>query len=550
MKKLLLGAAISAALFGGAAQAAITLNAGKVVVEPANTYEIYLSGASAALDYIEQLAISTSVIAADRMCDSTAPIFKFKDNGGGKDQNAYACTLNPLNPQLVGLAAGKTNLVIYKRSVGGSALGVTPIIDDAKGASTASIAFLNVDPAVCTVPTPTPAAGVLSTSTCTYSATTVGQFQNHKPDFGISDVDPVQFSGANTPSGFAPVTSSDVNFLNVESAGGQVFGIGATLKLRNALQEAQFATTSTCNPTNAGYTTGLVGTAESAACQPNMTRDQIASIISGKLDSWKDLKIGTSDLYTATSTANKPGSANARVHICTRTNGSGTKAQLGINFLNYPCSTVATAPTADTGSTTTAGVYSFLTEVVAKTQVHALSSSGTVSECLGEMNSGTNTVGTAFPNPYTSARWAIGVQGLEKNAGLTENWRFVKIDGVAPTLENVAKGKYHDWAELTFQYSKTHVWDTSEDLIVKEFIKAAGNPSVMVSLNAANKQTFGDSGYLASPKNFPADVNGNFVSTYPVNPYSHATASEAVNNCRIPTAYDLTTNPASGVQLQ
>jgi hypothetical protein len=531
MKKLMLGAAVSAALFGGAAQAAITLDgAGKVVVTPANTYEIYLSGASAALDYIEHLATSTSVIAADRMCDGTQPIYKFKDNGSGKDQDAYYCTLNPLNPQLVGLAGAKTELLIYKRSKGGSAFGVNPVIDDAKGAATASIAFLNVNPSVCTAPVLTVG---LNVSTCTYSETTAGQFQLHKPDFGISDVDPSQFILNNVPTGFSPVASSDVNLLNVESAGGQVFGIGATLKLRNALQEAQFGA-------------ACVGS-ETEACMPSLTRDQVASIFTGKLDSWKDLKIGAGNLFDATTAPNRAG--HERVHICTRTNGSGTKAQLGINFLNYPCSSAATS----FSSATSAAAQSAAGETNLKAaQIHDMSSAGTLSECLIELDTAVNTVGTGFNNVFTTggARWAVGVQGLEKNASRGESWRFVKIDGIAPTLANVAKGKYHDWAELTFQYSKTHVWDTSEDLIVKEFIKAAGNPNVIVSLNATNAHSFGDSGYLASPKNFAADVNGNFVSSYPVNPYSHATTAQAVNNCRIPAAYDLTTNPLSGVQLQ
>ncbi|MBD9355736.1 type 2 periplasmic-binding domain-containing protein [Methylomonas albis] len=527
MKKLILGAAVSAALLAGTAQAAITLDgAGKVVVTPADTYEIYLSGASAALDYIEHLATSTSVIAADRMCDSTQPIYKFKDNGGGKDQNAYYCTLNPLNPQLVGLAGGKANLLIYKRSVGGSAKGVAPLIDDAKGNNAAAhVEFLNVDPSVCTAPTGT---GLL-TSTCTYSPTTAGQFKSEIPDFGISDVDPEQFRGVNT-SGTA-VNPSDVGLLNVESAGGQVFGIGATLKLRNALQEAQFGVGNAC-----------VG-AESEACMPSLTRDQVASIMTGKLDSWKDLKVGASDLYTLASAAYKPGNANARVHICTRTDGSGTKAQMGINFLNYPCATAATAPKADTGT---------LGEVIASAQVHAMSSAGNLSECLRELDAGVNTIGTGFNNTYTTggARWAIGLQGLEKNANQAEDWRFIKIDGIAPTLENVAKGKYHDWAELTFQYSKTHVWDLSEDLIVKEFIKAASNPNVIVSLNQTNIHPFGDSGFLASPKNFTPTANGTFASSYPVNPYSHATTSQGVNNCRIPAAYDLPNATNAGIQLQ
>lgn len=528
MKKLVLGVAVSAALFGGMAQAAVTLDgAGKVVVTPADTYEIYLSGASAALDYIEKLSTSTTVTPTERMCDSLQPVYKFKDNGSGKDQDAYLCGLNPLNPQLVGLAGGKTNLMIYKRSLGGSAMGVSPIIDDAKGAATASIAFLNVDPSICSVPSPAPAAGVLSTSTCTYSEATAGQFQMKKPDFGISDVDPEQFRGVNTPAGFSAVNPSDIGLMNVDSAGGQVFGIGATLKLRNALQEATFGVGNAC-----------VGS-ETEPCMPSLTRDQVASIFSGKLDSWKDLKIGATDVYTASSAAYKPtGFTGHRLHICTRTNGSGTKAQLGVNFLNYPCSSAATAPVGDTGTTG---------EAIGVAQVHALSSSGNLSECLRELDGGVNTVGTAFNNTY-GTRWALGVQGLEKNASRSEAWRFIKIDGVAPTLENVAKGKYHDWAELTFQYSKTHAFDAGEKAIVDEFIKAASNPAVLVELNSGNVHSFGDSGYLASPKNYTPEANGNFASTYPVNPFSHATTAQGVNNCRVPAAYDLGTT--RGIQFK
>jgi len=527
MKNVVLGAAVAAALFGGAAQADVTLDGnGKVVVTPANTYEIYLSGASAALDYIEHLSTSTTVAAAERMCDSTKPVFKFKDNGSGKDQDAYLCTLNPLNPQLVGLAGGKSNLMIYKRSKGGSAYGVSPIIAEAKGGS-AAIEFLNVDPSICSVPSPAPAAGVLSTSTCAYSESTVGQYQTKVPDFGISDVDPEQFRGANTPSGFSGVSASDVNFLNVESAGGQVFGIGATLKFRNALQEAQFGVGDAC-----------VGS-ETEACMPNLTRDQIASIMTGKIDSWQDLKIGTSNVFANASAAYKPsGFTGHRVHICTRTDGSGTKAQMGINFLNYPCASAATAPKA--GNTS-------VPEVVAETKVHAMSSSGTVSECMGELDSGSNTIGSAFNNTY-GIRWAIGIQGMEKNASRSEDWRFVKIDGIAPTLENVAKGKYHDWAELTFQYNKTHAFDAGEKAIVDEFIKAASNPAVIVTLNATNNHSFGQSGYLASPKNYTPDTNGVFAASYPVNPYSHATSSQSVNNCRVPAVYDL--GASRGIQLQ
>ena len=187
MKKLILGAAVSTALLGGAAQAAITVDSNGIpVINAATTYEIFLSGSSAAQPFIESLLTSSKVPAANRICDSAQLIYKFSDTATlGKDQNAYLCVLNTANPALKGLAAGKTNLLIYKRNNGGSAQGVSPVIADA------AIDFLKVDAAEnCSVV----AAGTAGTSftklNCTYTAGNVAVSNPQKPDFGISDVDP------------------------------------------------------------------------------------------------------------------------------------------------------------------------------------------------------------------------------------------------------------------------------------------------------------------------------------------------------------------------
>ncbi len=536
MKKLLKSAAVSVAMLGGGvAQAAISLDAnGKVLVTPANTYEIYLSGASAVVGFIENLITNNAVIDADQVCNPAAPIYKFQDNGNGTDQNAYYCSINPTNPQLVGLAAGKTELLIYKRSVGGSALGVAPIIADAKAPanpSAGAVEFLNVsNPALCTAP---PAAGALRVSTCTYSPTTAGQFQLKKPDFGVSDVDPEQFRGLNTPAGFAAVNPADVNLLTVRSAFGQAFGIAATLKLRNAMQSVLIAQ---------GALPGCAAGSEAPECMPSLTRDQVASIFVGDLDNWTDVKIGANNLFALAPAALQPG--NSRIHLCTRAPGSGTLATNSINFLNYPCSSAASSPKADTGA---------LPEGLAQTQVHAMSSSGNVDVCLRELDAGNDTIGTGFNNTYTAGanphRWALGIQGLERNATRTSDWRFIKIDGIEPSIANVATGKYHDWSESTFQFANNHVFDQSENLIVNEIIKAASNPLVVASLNAPLTHSFGTGAYLSDPSNFPANANGQFVAANPVNPYSHATTTLGVNNCRVPTAYDLS-NAANGIQLQ
>lgn len=538
MKKLVLSMAVSSALISGAALADITLDgSGKVVVTPADTYEIYLSGASAALDYVEQLATNLNVPVAERLCDSGKPVYKFKDQITGKEQDAYYCTLNPNNPQLVGLAGGKTNVLLYKRSEDGSAQGVSPIIADAKGQANAAITYLNIDPSICTVPA---LSGGLLTSTCTYNKTVAGQFQTHISDFGISDVDPEQFRGVNTPDGFAPVVSSDVGLLNVESAAGFSFGIGTTLKLRNALQAAQFPVSSVCHPSNAGYTAGFNGTAESQACMPTLTRDIVAGIATSKLDSWNDLRIGANKLFDNAPAAFKPG--NQRVHFCTRVNGSGTKAQFTVNYLNYPCAESATPPSPGNKATL---------EVLPQTKINDMSTSGGVSECMTELDTMVNNVGSAFNNTYTSGngRWAIGIQATEKNANQAESWRFVKMNGVAPTVHNVANGSYLNWVELTFQTAKNHVYDAGEKAIVDEFIKAAGNPVVLAKLNEKFLHSWGQGGYLASPKNYTPDPNGLINVANPINPMSHATAAAGLNNCRIPTAYNLNVPVGSGIQL-
>ena len=524
MKKLILGAAVSTALFGGAAQAAITVDGNGIpVINAATTYEIFLSGSSAAGPFIDSLLTSSKVPAANRICDSSQLVYKYSDTAtGGKDQKAYLCVLNTANPALTGLAGNKTNLLVYKRDNGGSAQGVAPVVADT------AIDFLKVDtPANCAKVSDGVAGVSFTKINCNYTSGDVTLSNPKKPDFGISDVDPVQFQGDNTPSGFAPVTATDVSKLTVKAAASQVFGIAVSTKLRNAMQEAQFGKTNAC-----------VGK-ETAACMPSLNSAQIASIFTGKLNSWKQLKLGfASDLFTNASAANK--AANDRLHICRRTSGSGTQAQLGIKFMGYPCNTVAKQGAVDTGA---------LPETIAKAQVHAMSSSGTMSECLSELNSASNTVGTSFNNTFTDgARWAIGIQGTEQNANLASDWRFIKIDGVEPTLDKVVRGQYKDWVELTYQYNNAHAFDTSEKAIIDEFIKESGNPVVMGATNLAAVHTWGQSGFLAAPQFFAAPLSGIIALDKPANPFSHGTTDAATNNCRMPAIY----NPGTtgGIQLK
>ncbi|KJV07049.1 hypothetical protein [Methylocucumis oryzae] len=167
MKKLLLGAAVTAAMIGGNAQAAITVDSNGIpVINTATTYEVYLSGASAMAGFVEQLLLNSSIPAANRICDSAKLIYKFQDTAtAGRDYKAYLCELNTKNSALSGLAASKPNLLLYKRDNGGSAQGVAPVIAEA------AIDFLKVDTAAnCTKVSDGTAGSVFTRINCTFTA--------------------------------------------------------------------------------------------------------------------------------------------------------------------------------------------------------------------------------------------------------------------------------------------------------------------------------------------------------------------------------------------
>lgn len=523
MKKQLLGAAVTAVLMAGNAQAALPTFA-------ADTTVVYLSGASASLDYIKNLITNSNVPAADRICDSSQEIWTFNDLAdNGKTQAAFYCAKASTNTKL---ANAGSHLLIYKRSEGGSAMGVNPLV------ANESMTFLNV------TSNPTCAqVGTTTTAKCEYDSTLATKSTTAIADFGMSDVDPIQFTGENTPDGFAAITSADLDALTVKGASVVAFGEPVTLQLYKALQAAQLATGQIPATTKAvlahdsvavGDTvTCAVGNVKDEGCMPNLTSAQIATIHSGGWSNWNSLKVGStglglSDWISANNPSLSPAASD--IHVCRRVNGSGTQAQHNLVFLNYPCAAASSATLAAHDLGTAEGDGFPL--------VHEMSTSGGVSECLDELNTGTTT-GTVFDNSsfVGGVRWAVGIQSMEKKSA---NFEFVKVDGVAPTLAHIVDGSYKDWVENTFQYNTTRYGSLSaaKKAVVDAVIFSAGLPEVMSSLNGGFTHGFGNGSFLAVPSLFTPEANGAFNSGRPVSPYSRATANAAVENCRVPTIYN------------
>jgi len=529
MKHTKIAVAVAAMTFAGSASA--------FAPGTAHSLNLYLSGASA-----QDKSIAALV---EGLCttDATgAPIFDKFVNSGKTKYTAWSCTLDHLKvgaatvngATSAGMLADRT-VLIQKRSKGGSGIGVDPV------ANSKLVDFMPITAANCPVDVP---GG--HTYTCT---TASGDLQ--VPSFGVSDVNPAMFVGKNTPAGFTAVAAADVAKLDVTSAAALVFGVPVTTELRDALQVAQVSQGILPVGCDAGLdgapikdaTGKIIGrtapTRETEACMPTLSSNQVASIMSGKIKTWNQFYINGTALPSVAGVTVPGGTITAgdlKVQICRRVEGSGTQAQNNMVFLRYPCTSAAAFPAVPSRAGNRNGPVVYLN-----------SGSGDVNKCLDDFNNGSNTGkksdGT-FNNAGLIHRWAIGLQALEKNANLKFGYRFVKVDGAAPTLVNAANGTYKDWVEQTYQWRKTLGTAADSDLtgqdvdaknIVYAIAAKAATPAFLGALDASKfDHTFGRSGFLAAATHFTPSATGQLDLLNPVMPYTHAPAGSALDNCRIP----------------
>ncbi|HEB56766.1 MAG TPA: hypothetical protein ENI98_10800 [Gammaproteobacteria bacterium] len=506
------------------AVSAVLLSGSALAISPTTTpdIEIFMSGATAQDKAIA--ALFENICVTDASGNPT-DLDIFKDNANavkpGKAHTAYFCTLD--NAKVPGLSITAPKVLFHKRSKGGSAQGVNPVIDEV------AIDAMNINNSNCLAP-----AGTDNFWRCDitkYQAdgvTPTGNLIAVVSDAGVSDVNPEMFVGANTPAGNAPVNAADVgNKMVVRAAAALVFGVPVTTSLRDALQEAQFPGNTTCTTYDATITDPLLQPRESEACMPSLSKRQVASLISGKIQNWSAFKVNGVSLTDPSVVSSIP--ASTKVTYCRRVNGSGTQAQMNAKFLNYPCTAGALTPAAEPGNP-------FIGPVVAEN-----SGSGDVTLCLNDFNNGVNDSGK---NAGLTTAWALGVQSTEKNAKLKDDFRFVKIDGVAPTLENAATGKYDDWVEQTFQWRiPSFNGPTGDKLTILEAIASqASEPTTIATvLNTKFKHSWGQAGYMAVSTNFAPTANGVLDVTAPVIPYTHAPAGK-LDNCVVPVVNDIYQN--------
>ncbi|MDD2722624.1 MAG: hypothetical protein PHH59_01200 [Methylovulum sp.] len=328
-----------------------------------------------------------------------------------------------------------------------------------------------------------------------------------------------------------PTTGS--NPFTIIPTGGLVYGVAVTLDLYKVLQAAQKRAGSLPSSTVIGN--------YSEAGMPNLNRFMVASLLSGKIGAWDQIKIvdktdgnkvkslldpgilasaGVVAPYKESTT----GKNLTPVALGLRNNGAATSVIAYSVFMNYPGTKNAFKPASKTADN---AVDEDAALPIVKQPI-IVSDTGTL---LKDWQNGTNVLGfnNVLDGLKPAKRWGIALNTGDRNNAVTaagtggDPWRYIKIDGYAPTLENVAAGTYTYWAEGVVLYRTNKASDPKWALrtkVLKTLADNLGSPVIIGPVTTT--QAWGKTGAFATtadPRGFKASLP--FNPANPVVPFTH-----------------------------
>lgn len=371
------------------------------------------------------------------------------------------------------------------------------------------------------------------------------------PQLGYSDVEAAVF-GVN-PTG-----------LNTGNTVDLVFGVATNVGFYRALQVAQGKTTD-----------------DTLANMPSLTATELAAIFNGNLYDPSLQLIGTNTSGVTSAPASAAvtwgyasgkcfnGTANtttltnapctaavtsdaANIYICRRGDTSGSEKAAEIFFDNQGCAfntaafiapaTLNTTTICSSGTTTDGCAWASAYQ----TGVNVFTGGGTgdLLDCLvGQDNAGHFAIGFASVDNLSGSQ----------NAKTTRNdFRYIRINGVIPSIEAAAAGKYPFIAESVYYYPTTQV--NAPGAVASSLLslmtgtaQGVGTAGSVAAINAAliNTTQGFNAGALVIPKTGGATPNSVTATnaTFAANPVSTVVknAGTATNNCIRPQAF-LSTN--------
>lgn len=489
---------------------------------------VYISGAVAQTKGYAQ-AVSTALAAS-----GSVDTFNDVDPNTGSIGSRWTAHYFTGNSALGTALAGK-NILLVRRTVGGSGDGVIPLIGNLP------LEHLNI----ASLPKTSWVADGTQAWKQTISASNAATFLTKKvSDGGVIAVDPyilLKPGSDNYPDPQPELTTGlpipnwsysysvfpSRNF-TVTPTGGLIYGVAVTLDLYKALQAAQIHAGTLPNTVTVGN--------YSESDMPSLGHSLIASLISGKIGAWDQIKIvDKSDSNKVKSLDDSTLLLDAKVSapykesttgknltpvaLGLRNNGAATSVIAYSVFLDYPATSNAVHPATLTPNTA-------LDEDAALPIVKKPVIVADTGNLLKDWQNGTNVLGfnNIVDGLSPAKRWGIALNSADRNNSVTttgtggDPWRYIKIDGYAPTLENVAAGTYNYWAEGVVLYKNTTA--ANKKIILNALAQAMGSPAVLGTVTTS--QPWGKTGAFATtkdPRGFTASLP--FSPANPVVPFTH-----------------------------
>lgn len=514
--------AVAAVLALGAAAGAQAVDI--TTVSPSNV--LYVSGSTA----IDPGLVAYATNPTDLVCNGNIDFYQGTSVTNGKFI-AVACTSGAGLPDV---PAG-TPIAIIKEDNAGSRNGIDPVNQPAVNAV--------YYPVLSTLTTTNCGAGTVANPageqtqtqhTCTgytaQSSLSGGKYSN----LGFADVE-------------AAIFGADTTNLNAISTVDVPFGVGVSLGLYHELQAVE----------------GLTVGADDVADMPTLSRTQIAALFNGTISNWSTIKStdGSKSVGSVAVTFGHSGStcydgtknstaadctappavlpSTTSVFFCERGQTSGTQQTAQIFFGNIGCASgVAKFSLARPSSCSTGGC-GWSTTTYQSDPVFAGNGTGDDLSCLEGHDQGGQ---FAISFAGTDQAW-----GADATNTARADWRFIRIDGVVPSNENVAAGRYNYWAQSAGYYpiSTSAVNYPAAGTVaagmVKDFTQAStqiGTVASILALDPALQRTAPafDGGLLNIPGNGGSTPNATTatLAQFRQNPVNSYLKENPSNNCQQP----------------
>ena len=489
---------------------------------------LYVSGATA----VDRTLFEAIVDQTNGICDSTNAVTVYSNGTTSADSvpKSYGNFMVHCTARDTTSFGGTVEIGISKTSQG-SEYGIDPV---ANGATTLTVNGSTVS--VTSLTTTCTASKTVAVSTANtrlgytffYGCSTA---TTQAPQAGVSDVEPALFGASGTVK--ARLTNN--------GAATVPFTMFVSKNFFRALQTAQ-GLTGAC----------LTDTAltQTDACTPNLNMVQVRAILSGYVST-------VSGLYAGSTALTAPSGGDSLL-VCRRANSSGSQRSVERLFFNQNCKATpavtfvkddsvvnaSSQPCLDVGcswsNTTPTGAGG-----VAENFIFQGTGTGDVESCMN-WAAGTFTGGGAAGAASVDAGngiYAVGIASADRtpddtNTTSGKQYRYIKIDGVLPSVENVLAQKWQHTTENvvltpTAASPNTTAYNTGLRPTIANAVLTQLRVPANLAKSANTTYATGRIGLTTRPSATQTPAATDTASVRPLAPFLRAAdASNApVNNC-------------------